>query len=197
MSKFARVGSLLGMALLALILSAPAFAQGGGGAGGAGGAGGGRGGRGGGGGMAMDPAAQADMIKANVTATDAEWAIIQPLLVTAIEKSAAVGRYSAGRGGRGGRGAGGPAGGAAGTPAAGGAPPAARRGGAGPADEVTALQTTLANDQAPAADIKAKLDAVKAATAKANADLKTAREALRKVCNVRQEAQILLAGQLD
>mgnify|MGYP001074398676 CR=1 FL=1 len=62
---------------------------------------------------------------------------------------------------------------------------------------MTALQTTLENKDASADDIKAKLTALRTSRAKKEADLKSAREELRKVLTLRQEAQLVLMGMLD
>jgi hypothetical protein len=94
------------------------------------------------------------------------------------------GAFGALGGGRGGRG------GAAG----------ARGGFAGlgePSAETQALRTIVADDAAKPEDIQAKLKAYRDARKKAEEELKTAREDLRKLCNARQEAELVLTGTLD
>jgi len=63
--------------------------------------------------------------------------------------------------------------------------------------DVTALQTVLENKDASPEEIKAKLNALRTTRAKREAELKTAREELRKVLTLRQEAQLVLMGMLD
>lgn len=63
--------------------------------------------------------------------------------------------------------------------------------------ETEALRTLLDNPNAQAPDIKAKLDAYRAAVAKKETALKEAREKLRSALTIRQEAQLVLMGILD
>ena len=188
MNKHMRLGKFLALAVLVFTLTASlSMAQQGGGQGGQGGGrrGGGRqgGGQGGFGGTQF----VVDNIHQNLTATDDEWKVIEPLLTTVVEKNNAVNAGRGGRQGGGRRGQGGQGG--QGAAPAGPANPVA--------DAMTALRTALENQDTPAADIQAKLKAVRDARTKAEAEQKTAREALRKVLNARQEAQIVVAGQLD
>lgn len=60
-----------------------------------------------------------------------------------------------------------------------------------------ALETVLENKDAKAADIKAKLTALREARDKAKDDLTKAQEDLRKVLSLRQEAQLVLMGLLN
>jgi len=66
-----------------------------------------------------------------------------------------------------------------------------------PNPEVEALAKALEAKDTPAADIEAKLKAVREARKKAEDELKAAREDLRKVLTVRQEAVMVLMGMLD
>jgi len=109
------------------------------------------------------------------------------------ERDAGVGMFGMmGRGGRGGRGG----------PGGGGAP----AGGAAPADNTpqspvalatAALRTTLADTNASADDIKAKLQALRDAKVKAKEDLVAAQKDLQSVLTQRQEAVMVLNGHLD
>ena len=56
---------------------------------------------------------------------------------------------------------------------------------------------TKAIESGNASDIKAKMEAVRAARKKAQAELQDAREKLRKVLTAKQEAQLFVAGMLD
>ena len=151
---------------------------GGGGAGGAGGGGGG--GRGGRGGMRMNPEEMRkrfmDGIKESLAPTAEEWQAIEPLLTAVMDKqrqqrSAQMGGMF-GRFGRGNNNDN--------TPA-----------------EVQSLRDALDKKDTPAADIQAKLKAVRELRKKLEADLQKAREDLRKVLTVRQEAQLVQSGILD
>jgi hypothetical protein len=171
--------------VFALSLNQNLMAQGGGGGGGrrgangGGGAGGGGGGRGG---AQMDPAQrmamQSDRIRTQLEVTsDDDWKALQPLvekLVTAQNES---------RTGMGGMMAGGRRGG---NQAGGNAAPAVRPGQT-PNPEAEALRQAL-DAKAPAAEISTKLAAFRAAQKAKEAKLDAARENLRKVLSVRQEA---------
>jgi hypothetical protein len=177
MRKYVRLGGLLTIA--ALILSAaPVFAQGGGGGGG-------------GRGQQMTPEEIREfqlqgIQEALVGTTDEQWAVIQPLLGKVLDASQKVQGYATG--GRGGRGGRGNRAGRTGGRGFGGAEPAA---------ELAALQTTLADEAAAAPDITAKLKAYRDARKKAQDDLTAARAELTKVLSPKQEAQLVLAGQLE
>ncbi|MEN6627046.1 MAG: hypothetical protein ABFD69_12545 [Candidatus Sumerlaeia bacterium] len=143
-----------------------------------------RGGRG-----QFDPAQFQQMMmerqKEQLQATEDEWKVIEPLLSNVMKVRSEMQPMGM-RGGRGGRGPGmgGPGGG--------------QGGGQGAVmPERQALQTTLQNQDAKPEDIKAKLDAYKAAMAKKEAELKEARAKLREVLNVRQEAMLVMNGMLD
>jgi len=117
-----------------------------------------------------------DAHKEQAKINDEEWQVIEPLLKDVMEKQT---QQFRGRGfGRRPGGQGGP-----GAPA--GMP------------EVEALQKALESEATPADEIKAKMKALRDARAKAEKDLQDAREKLRKVLTVRQEAQFVLMGTLD
>lgn len=168
--------------VLALSLNQNLMAQGNGGGGG-----GGRGQR-------MDPAQRMaqrlDSIRQSLEITgDDEWKAIQPLVekvVTAQNESRA-GNFGGGRGGRGGRGQNGQGGA--------NAAPATPRPGAIPNPEADALRQAL-DAKAPAAEITAKLSALRASQKAKEAKLEAARESLSKVLSVRQEAIAVQLGLL-
>jgi len=129
----------------------------------------------------------AERMKATLKVNDEEWSAIQPL----IEKVMAKQREATG-GGRfgGGPGRGGPGGGGGDQ---------GRPQGNHPQDlpAADALRTALESEGTPAADIKAKLEALREARKKATAELEQAREDLRKVLTQRQEATLVLMGILQ
>lgn len=125
-----------------------------------------------------------EAIKTSLKASDEEWSIIQPLLekVQVKQREAMTGRFNfpgprrrgvVGEGDRGGR------------PERPASP------------EADALKAALESDATSAADIKAKLEAVRAARKKAAAELEQAREDLRKVLTQRQEAALVMVGILE
>jgi len=63
--------------------------------------------------------------------------------------------------------------------------------------EVEALRDALASQDTSTDDIKAKLQALRDARKKQEADLETARENLKKVLTLRQEAILVEMGVLD
>ncbi len=149
------------------------------------------------------------MVKTALKATDDEWSVIQPLLETVEAKgrvvmSARFGGMGGAGGGRGPRRAedanGGNAGGGNRRDRAengeGGNRPE-RPQGRGPTPEVQALNDSLKNDSASVDEIKGKLAAVRAQRKQANAELDKAREDLKKVLNMRQEATLVAMGILD
>ena len=145
-------------------------------------AGGGRG-RGGQGGNFQDFMQRMnDRMKEALKVTDEEWTVLKPLIekVQTAQREAGAGR------GFGGRGPGGPGGGDNNTPDT-------RPGAA----ESAALRTALESDSTSADDLKAKLAAVRAVRKKGTADLAVAREELKKVVTVRQEAVLVSMGILE
>jgi len=147
--------------------------------------------------------------KEAINATDDEWKAISPLVETVMEKQRATfsgGRGMFGMGGPGGRMGrqGGDQGGGQNAPqnAPQGGQQGRRMGGPGgpfgePMPEMEALRTALDKADTPAADIEAKLKEFRAARKAKEADLQKAREELRKVLKVRQEASMVLMGLLD
>ncbi|MDD5350595.1 MAG: hypothetical protein PHQ12_10325 [Chthoniobacteraceae bacterium] len=133
-----------------------------------------------------------ETMKTSLKATDEEWSVIEPLLekVETKQREALVGRFAAFGGRRGGN-RGGDRGGDRG----------ARPGGDRPAPAVSpeteALKTALETEGTAPADIKAKLEALRASRKKAAAELDQAREDLRKVLTLRQEAALVTFGILE
>lgn len=126
-----------------------------------------------------------EMVKTALKATDEEWAVIEPLLekVETKQREAFASRFAA-MGGR----RGGDRGGDRGN----------RPGGDRPVPpETEALKAALENESTPAAEIKAKLEALRASRKKANDELNQAREELRKVLTLRQEATLVTFGILE
>lgn len=151
----------------------------------------------------------AERIKAQLKVSDDEWTVIQPLLEKVGEKlMASRGGGFGGPGGFGGNRGGGRRGG---DNNAGGNQPATadnnnqggdrgqrREGGPrGGSPETQALAATLADDNSTVNDVKAKLQAVRDQRKQAATELAQAREELRKVLNMRQEAALVMDGLLD
>ena len=107
--------------------------------------------------------------------SDEEWKVVKPLLEKVVEKQFSQRMRMFRRGG----GRGGPGG-----------------GGDQPA-EVQALSDTLDKANATPEEIKAKMAALREARKKEEAETQKAREDLRKVCTVKQEAKLVLSGVLD
>ena len=146
---------------------------------------GGRGGRGN-----FDPAQfqqrMMERLKEQMKAPDDEWNVIQPKLekVMTAQREARAGGMGGGFGGRGGPGGGG------------------GRGGNDNEQSETAkasreLRDTLQSDNASADQIQAKLKAFRDARAKAEDNLKSAREDLKSVLNDREEAVLVMAGMIE
>lgn len=149
------------------------------------------GGPGGPGGMRrqFDPARMEERLLGRVQeelkATDEEWTAIKPLLSDVFKAQMKARPNMRGMmrrpGGQGGPGAPGRQGGmmGAGNP------------------EAEALQTAAENDSTSNAELKDKLKAYRAAVKKNQDELKAAREKLRKVLSLRQEAKLVAMGILD
>jgi hypothetical protein len=130
----------------------------------------------------MDPAQWRqrfmDRIKESLEVSNEEWMAIEPLVTAVSEKQrqAGMGRMGGMFGGD------------------------RRRGGdnqpQGPT-EVQDLRDALEKKDTPAADLQAKLKALRDMRQKQETELKAAREELRKVLTARQEAQLVLFGMLD
>jgi hypothetical protein len=161
-----------------------------------------------------------DRLKAVLKASDDEWAVIQPLLekVQVAMRATQQGRFGGfgggrrGGGGYGGGGGGGQGGANAGPSSAGGGngggPGGGGQGGGpgGPgggrfgrpsSPEAEALQAALASDSTPDSEIEAKLQALRDARKKAQANLEQARGDLAKVLTLRQEATLVQMGFLE
>lgn len=172
--------------------------------------GGGNGGGGGGGRRGnFDPAQMRErmtqMMKERLGATDEEWKAIEPLVMKVMELQPRPGGFGGGRRGGGGPG-GAPGGGAPDAQAGGqgggqGGPggPGARGGlfGGTPIPEADALQKVLDTKESTNDQIKAATKAYRDALAKREKDLQKARQDLREVLSVRQEAQLVLMRILD
>ncbi len=141
-----------------------------------------------------------DRLKAALKASDDEWAVIQPLLekVQTAQRATMAGRFGGfgGFGRRGGGGPGGPGGGGSAPAASPGASPS-NRWGRFSSPEADALRTALESDSTSPEEIKAKLQALRDARKKAAADLDDARENLKKVLTLRQEATLVQMGILE
>ena len=155
--------------------------------------GGNRGNRGGQGGTPEEfRARMAERVKTSLKVTDDEWTVLQPLIekVTTKQRDSMAGRFG-GFGGRGGPG--GDRGGNGGATGGGGNAGGDRAGSA----ESQALRDALEKDGTSAEDIKAKLNAVRESRKKATVELAAAREDLKKVVTVRQEAVLFSMGILE
>lgn len=134
----------------------------------------------------------AERIKTQMKASDDEWSVIQPLLEKVeVKMRESMGRRFGGMGGGGGRG--GQRRGPGGDGNGGGDNNRPQPAGMA---ETQALRQTLDGD-ASTADLKAKLQAVRDERKKSEAELTSAREDLKKVLNVRQEAVLVMTGVLD
>jgi Spy/CpxP family protein refolding chaperone len=141
----------------------------------------------------------AERLKTSLKVSNEEWAVLQPLIekVQTKQRDAMGGRGFGGPGGGGGRGGngGGPGGGGNGGGGPGGAPGGgADRPGAAERD---ALRTAVENESSTPEELKAKLAALRDSRKKATAELEAAREELKKVLTVRQEAALVSAGILE
>lgn len=182
-----------------------------------GGGGGGGGGEGRGGRRNFDPAQIREVmmgrLREDMGATDDEWKVIEPRLMKVVElqfRSGAggmggLGRMFGGRGGRGGQGGqGAPGPGEPGAPGPGGpgGPGGFLRGMAGPPmPEAEALQKVLESQDSTSDQIntamKAYRDARTAREAAQEKELQKARQDLREVLSLRQEAELVLLRILD
>jgi hypothetical protein len=127
-----------------------------------------------------------DGIKTALKATDEEWTVLKPLIenVTTKQREARTSSFGSFGGSRGGgTNPGGSTGGSE-TPRPGQA-------------EAAALKDALASDATSVEDVKAKLTALRNARKNSQAALAQAREELRKVLTVRQEAALVNMGLLE
>lgn len=137
-----------------------------------------------------------DRMKTELKASDEEWTVIQPLLQNVMlkQRESMTGRmggmaaFAGPRGRPDGQGQGQPQGVRPNRPGA------AQAAGAG---QVEALSKALESPNTSASELKQRLADVRAAREKAEAELKQAREELRQVLSVRQEANLVLMGIMD
>ena len=146
-----------------------------------------RGGGGGGGGGNFDPAQMRqrmmDGFKEQMGAKDEEWKVIEPKLSKVIELNFASRMGRGGFFGRGGNNGGGDR---------------QRTGGDSPVGKASQdLRETLDNKDASADDIAKKLTALRDAREKSHAELVAAQKDLKEVLTQRQEAVLVMSGQLD
>lgn len=143
-----------------------------------------------------------DRMKEQLGAADEEWVVIEPLLADVMAKQRSArgggamlrGFMRPPRGPQEGR----PPADFDGPPPE-GMPPQGGPGGPMISDgaESDALQAVLDKTESKTEEIQTKLTELRVARKKAEAELQTAREALRKVLTLRQEAQLVLMGYLD
>lgn len=141
-----------------------------------------------------DPARMQEMmlerIKENLNVSEEEWPVIKPL-VTQVMKLQQASRMRGGPG----MAPGGPGG--PGAPAGPGAPSAPAGMTRTSSPEETALMAVIDKSGASAEELNARLTALRQARAKQAGELKAAREKLRGVLTLRQEALLVLAGLLE
>jgi hypothetical protein len=131
-----------------------------------------------------------ERLKTSLKVTDDEWSVIEPLIEKVNEKQREAGGSRFGGGTRGGGGTpGGTTGGTTGTTST----RPERPGSA----ESAALRTALESDTTSPEEIKAKLTALREVRKKGASELVVAREELRKVVTVRQEAVLVSMGILE
>jgi len=120
-----------------------------------------------------------DRIKQQLNATDEEWKAIEPLVANVVEKQReARSGLALGRAWR--------------RPGSTESP-----WGVETSQKVEALQNAVENEQSSPEEIKSKLAAVRTEQEQKDQELKEAREELRKVLTLRQEARLVLMGLLD
>lgn len=136
-----------------------------------------------------------ERLKTSLQVTDEEWSVLQPLIEKVNEKQREAGGSRFGGFGGGGPGGTrrGPEGG---TPATSGGDQGSRPERPGAA-ESQALRTALENESTSPEELKAKLTALREVRKKGTAELAAAREELRKVVSVRQEAVLVSMGTLE
>ena len=135
----------------------------------------------------------AERMKTQLKVSDEEWGVIQPLIEKVMSKQRDAGGSRFGGGPS--RGPGGSPGGGT-PPAPGGSSDSNRSERAGTAER-EALRAALENESTSPETLKAKLAAVREIRAKATAELAAAREDLKKVLTVRQEALLVSYGILE
>ncbi len=125
-----------------------------------------------------------ERLKTSLKATDDEWTVLQPLIekVQSAQREAYAGRGYSGRSGSSKDGN------------SGGNPPTDTRPGSA---ESAALRAAIESESTTPEDIKAKLTALREIRKKGVADLAVARENLKNVVTVRQEAVLVSTGLLE
>lgn len=120
-----------------------------------------------------------ERLKSSLKVSDEEWGVIQPLIekVQTKQRESMSGRIGRRGGDRGGDNA--------------------SRSDRPGAAESEALRTALENESTSPDELKSKLNAVREQRKKAQAELAAAREELRKVLSVRQEAALVAMGVLE
>jgi hypothetical protein len=141
-----------------------------------------------------------DRLKEQLGASDEEFKALEPKIekVQTLQRQNMAGRFGGMFGGRnrGGGPGGNPQGGpATNNPGAPGADPNAQTNPV--ADAANALRTALDNKDTSAADIKAKLEALRAAKAKNHEELVAAQKELKELLSQRQEAVLVQMGILE
>lgn len=134
-----------------------------------------------------------DRMKEALKATDEEWTVLQPMIEKVSDKSREV------RGSRSFGGPGGPPGSSSGgdRSRSGSSSSSRYSGSSSSTPEATALRETLEKESASPSEIKARLEAVRAQRKRSQMELDAAREDLRKVLTVRQEAVLVAYGLLE
>lgn len=128
-----------------------------------------------------------EQMKTSLKVNDEEWGVLQPLIEKVTEKQRETSTRSFG-------GFGGDRRSSSGGNNSGGDSSRPERAGTAERD---ALRTTLQNEGASTEEIKAKLAALRETRKKSSAELATAREELKKVVTVRQEAVLVSMGILE
>jgi hypothetical protein len=133
-----------------------------------------------------------DRLKEQLKSNDEEWQVLAPKIeaVSNAQRNARFGGMMGMWGGRGGGGGGG------------GRGPGGQGGGGPGGDSEVAkagreLRTLIESDGADSKDIAARLEAYRAARAKAETELKTARDELKGLVTQRQEAVLVMMGLLE
>ena len=133
--------------------------------------------------------ARAERVKAALKVTDEEWTVLSPMIDKVEEKAGALLAFRMSSRSFGG----------GGTTGGGGAPggPGGRGGGTQPSAEVQALKDVAERDGVSNEEFKVKIEAARNARKRIQGELDAARDELKKVVTVRQEAVLLAMGVLD
>jgi hypothetical protein len=139
-----------------------------------------------------------ERLKESLKANDEEWTVLQPMIEKVTEKQRETmgsrfgGRGPGGPGGPGGSGGSSSSGGSGGS---GGSSSSGSRSGGSP--ERDALREALEKESTSPEEMRSRLEAVRAQRKRAAAELEGAREELKKVVTVRQEAVLVAFGILE